>query len=534
MATPLAVPFDRFVLAAVAAELQHTIVGGRVQKISQPSPTDIVLACFGAGGARRLLISTDPQNPRLHLTQVRRENPTQPLGFCQVARKYLEGLRLDEVALPYPDRVLRLAFSAANGDQALLIAELMGRNANLILLGGDGIVRGVLRPIAADSPRPLRPGVPYTDPPGVCDGAPGRFAEAEGALRDGGVAALVDEETHGRFAPHTVTDDEGHTIGVWAFAPLTAPPGNRHPIESIGVALDTFHALRAERHAGVGLRQTLEKTLAKELAFKTKALTDTRRTLAEASRADHYEQSGNLLLAHLAAVEKGQSQLVVTDLYSESGAERTIALDPKKSPRENADAYFERARKTRDAAAYAEGREADLEADLEALRVLKVRLDAAETDDELDAIKAALAAQVPLHAGTRHPGTAPTAGPRFDGHKVRTVTIDAWTLYIGENAEANDYLLKRVAGPADLWMHIRGATGAHGVLKTDNHPERVPDSVLRRAAALVAGRSAYGKHEERAEVDVTQRKYVRKPRGGKPGQALYERARTITVEPQTR
>ncbi|MFY7953497.1 MAG: NFACT family protein, partial [Armatimonadaceae bacterium] len=172
---------DYFSLAGIAAELRDRLVGAKVQRITQPSATDIVLSFFGHSGPCRLLISVDPQAPRIHLTHQRRENPAKPPGFCQVARKDLEGARLDSVLLPLRDRILRFDFTDVDGLPRHLYAELMGRNSNLILTDPSGAVRGVLRPIQSDSPRPLRPGKPYTNPPGAgaSNGSFGRFADAE-------------------------------------------------------------------------------------------------------------------------------------------------------------------------------------------------------------------------------------------------------------------------------------------------------------------------------------------------------------------
>lgn len=511
------IPFDFFTLAAVVAELQATLVGARVQKVQQPTPNELVLSVYGRVGARRLLISADPQAARVHLTQVKRDNPVQPPGFCQVARKYVEGAWIEAVELPYPDRIVQVVCRSVDGERVTLVCELMGRNANVVLLSGTGTVRGVLR---RGGERDLHPGSAYALPPGLRLDAPvlSRFAEAEAALRPEGALLAMAEQ--GQFAPHSIIDN-GETVGVWAFAPKSVVG---YPRESISVALDTFYALRSEEKAESAARAALLKSLNQELAYRIKALEDTERTLAEAARADAHEQAGNLLLASLGQLTKGETSVTLPDLYAE-GEARTIALDPKKTPHENAEAYFERARKARDAAEYAEGRRADLEAEQEELLALRVEAEGAE-DEALEALQA----QLQRLLGGGRPARAPQAGNKFDGHKVRTVTIESWVLLIGENALANDHLLTRVAAPSDIWMHVRGATGAHGVLRTNNHPERVSEAVLRKAAALVAARSGE-KHARLVPVDVTQRRYVRKPRGAKPGQATYSQARTLDVEP---
>jgi predicted ribosome quality control (RQC) complex YloA/Tae2 family protein len=111
--------------------------------------------------------------------------------------------------------------------------------------------------------------------------------------------------------------------------------------------------------------------------------------------------------------------------------------------------------------------------------------------------------------------------------------VDGYQLLVGESAEANDYLVTRVASPSDLWFHVHGAAGAHGILRTQGQPSRVPDTIIRRAAEIVAARSGKGeKHAEIVPVDVTEKRYVRKPRGAKPGQVTYERARCLDISPR--
>jgi len=518
---------DYFSLAGIAAELRDRLVGGKVQRITQPSPTDVILSFFGRSGPCRLLISVDPQAPRVHLTHQRRENPTTPPGFCQVARKDLEGARLDAVLLPLRDRILRLDFTDADGLPRHLYAELMGRNSNLILTDPSGAVRGVLRPIQSDSPRPLRPGKPYTNPPGAgtSTGSFGRFADAEIAARgEGGLADLLDRIDHDDFDPHALLDDQGIVRGVWAFVPLTVSPEKRLPRDSFSDALDQFHRAGARTRESTLARSELERRLVREIAHRRRMVDDCRRALEEAALAESHEQAGHLMLAHLGSVTKGLDTVELYDWYA--GGSRTIALDPRKSPQENAEAFFDRARKARDAGEIADGRMADAEDEIEQLRSLGEQLGSIG-DNQLVDIRTALDQLAPRRAPNQ-PG--PKTPPPFGGHKVRTYDLDGWTLLVGETATANDHLLTRVASPHDIWLHVRGGTGAHGVLRVPKG-SKVPDVIVRRAAAAVAAKSGSAKHSSLVAVDFTEKRYVRKPRGAKAGMALYTQAKTVDIEP---
>ncbi len=151
-------------------ELGKTLVGGKVEKITQPDPLEIVLRIYHAGHKHDLLLSCDPQEARAHLTHARRENPPTPPPFCALLRKYLDGAWLDDVSMPlgFGERVLHLHFKAVDGAPYTLIAEIMGKHSNLILVTGAGMILG-----AAKSSRARHQSVP-ADPAGrhLCPPAP--------------------------------------------------------------------------------------------------------------------------------------------------------------------------------------------------------------------------------------------------------------------------------------------------------------------------------------------------------------------------
>ncbi|MES2460769.1 MAG: NFACT RNA binding domain-containing protein [Armatimonadota bacterium] len=571
--------FDSFVLAAVASELRRLTVGAYVQKVQQPSPTDVILSLYGRAGAQRLLLSADPRTFRIHLTQVRRENPITPPGFCQVCRKYLEGTTLASIEMPRFDRLLNLVFQAPDGERMSLAVELLGRNTNVILHSGSGIVRGALRPAPAGTERPLRPGVTYTLPPGsrnnvdsltvvsptdpIFDDCPSdpneaakwltttftginRFAAEEIMVRADGdssavpaaFVALMEDVRAENFVPVSVaTDDGSATAGVWAFPPVSIPPGLRFERESMSVALDTFYATLLELTSEENERTVLTKSLDREISFRRKELASAQATLAEAERADEYEQNGNNLLAHLQMIRKGQENIRLPNLFSDDGGTVAIDLDPTMTPHENAERWFTRARKARDAADYAADRAEGVAEELAELEELQATLGHADDSDAVDAVRAALTRIVgeARAAGASSKPKEAKAKPKekpYGGHRIRTFTVDGYDLLIGESADANDYLTTRVAGPSDLWMHVRAAPGAHGILRTNGKPERMPESVIRKAASIVAARSSSSvKHASVVAVDIVEKRHVRKPRGAKAGQVQYSRERVLDVEP---
>ncbi|MDQ2687705.1 MAG: NFACT family protein, partial [Armatimonadota bacterium] len=161
--------FDSLILASVTEELGRTIVGGKVEKVTQPTPLEIVLRVYHVGKTHYLLLSADAQLARAHLTQIRRENPPTPPAFCSLLRKHLEGAWVDAVSLPlgFGERVLHIEFRANDGAPLTLIAETMGRLSNIILVSGTGTVLGAAKHIGRDLNRfrQTLPGQPYVAPP---------------------------------------------------------------------------------------------------------------------------------------------------------------------------------------------------------------------------------------------------------------------------------------------------------------------------------------------------------------------------------
>ena len=168
---------DAVCLAAVVHELGKTLAGGTIDKIYQPSRDEIVLAVRGAGKNVRLLLSANPSHPRLHFTELVRENPAEPPMFCMLLRKHLTGARIWTLRQPSLERLVEFSLECLDelGDRVerKLILEAMGRQTNLILLDGEGRITDCLRRVDGDlasARRQLMPGLFYHPPepkPGV-------------------------------------------------------------------------------------------------------------------------------------------------------------------------------------------------------------------------------------------------------------------------------------------------------------------------------------------------------------------------------
>ncbi|HEY3266674.1 MAG TPA: NFACT family protein [Armatimonadota bacterium] len=550
--------FDSLTLRALCIELQSWIPGVQVQKVRQPDQHTIHLRLYGNGRNGRLLLCTHPERFRAHLTTREFSNPSEPPPFCMALRKYLEGGRVISVEQDGADRVLRLTVGGPHG-RLQLVAEMMGRHSNVILLDEGGSVLEAIKHVGPKmSHRVILPGRPYpalppSGKPSLWDApresldrlweerpsplTPKWLIDTYGGMSpflagrlltadpDAAFHALLDAARRGAFEPAVLLDGFGEPIGAWPLASMTPPAFGVRPTATISEALDEVYARRTDGAVRSALLHEADAILDREAHVLERRREDLRRIADDVDRAEGWRVMGEILAANAHAVEKGAAAVSLTNYYDPEMRLLVIPLDTTLSPRENAESYFARQRKARAAAERVpeQSRELDArEADLAARRA-----EAYAADETALAQLVGKWSAEPGQAAPRDKKREPEFPP---GVRIRRFTSEeGWPIWVGENATGNDYLTTRASDATDIWFHVRAAASAHAVIKTGKHPERVPPATLQRAAELVAARSE-AKASGVIPVDYTLRRYVRKPRNAAPGRVTYEREKTLYVE----
>jgi len=578
--------FDSLILAAVRDELGKTLVGGKIERVSQPDPLEIVLRVYHAGLKHDLLLSCDSSEARVHLTRTRRENPPVPPAFCSLLRKYLEGAFLANVSMPlgFGERVLHLDFRVGEGNTPYtLIAEIMGKHSNLILVDGEGLILGAAKTIGRgiNRVRQILAGVLYAPPPkqrGRRDPfSPYESAESELdaqplAPEEGrewllaqwsGVSPLLASEivlrvagntltpktlhsamTHllsvvrvGDWSPRVWTDAEGQTLGAYPVPLRSVPEQLQSPRESVSAALDLASSSIVRRDTFVRAKDSLLTALARTRKLRQREVSEIEAGMRNADRAEEYRQSGDLLLSNQKSIRRGDPSVEVPDYYaplqpSGEPARRSITLDPALGIHENAERFYKRSRKAESSALTLKERHRRVVEEAAQLLQAETEAAAALTPEAVAAIRTRMAQTLALG----QPGGGASSGenlkspqPEFDGHKIKRYhSVDGWEILVGENATSNDYLTTKIAASSDIWLHVRAATSAHGVIRAQNRPASVSPAALQQAAEAVAARSEV-KHSSLIPVDYTLKKYVRKPRKSAAGAVTYQNEKTLFV-----
>lgn len=267
------------------------------------------------------------------------------------------------------------------------------------------------------------------------------------------------------------------------------------------------------------LKGRMLKSLEKEIGRLERSLEHAGQPDRHLSRAGEWEHMGNVLLANLHAVRKGDHEALLRDW---EGEDLTVKLDPKLTPSENAERYFRKARGARAEVEHAERRAAKMWERLPVLQDLLKRVNDAGSADELESIAGHHTDVFQMKGEAKEKGS-PERFRRFvleGGHEV----------YAGKNAANNDELTQRFARPNDIWMHARGTSGSHVVLRWNDARERPPKRLLEEAAMIAAYYSG-AKNSRLVPVAWTFKKHVRKPKGAAPGSVVMGREEVLMVEP---
>jgi predicted ribosome quality control (RQC) complex YloA/Tae2 family protein len=433
----------------VLTEVAPAVCGGVVQKIHQPTAVTLTLDIRAPGQSFLLLISADPETTRLHVQTERLPNPPTPPAFCQLLRAHVEGARIVSLEQLQGDRIVRVTFEKRS-ERRLLVAELTGRSANILLLASDEKIIGALK----------------TD-----------------RVTVGGL-----------YAPPL----SGTWITVAAIGRLKPDPGAQTFPRSEAIERESHQreTERTQHHVRQARLSDLRRSI-KRTARRLEALTEDLRKL---SRYQDYARYGELLKAHVGDIAKGQERITVVDYFDPALPEIVLPLDPSKSAARNLDDYFKKHRRYETAERETRPRLIATEQDLARLRRDLSALESGEMPIASTAPSPAPRRQLPASPSrAQEPGKGPFR---------RFVSVDGLQIFVGRNAKENEQLTFGLARSHDLWLHAQGVPGSHVVLRVDKALP-VPAESLRDAATLALQYSDLRK-TGKGDVIYTLRSHVRK------------------------
>ena len=541
-------PLDAVLLRGLTRELQKSAVGAKIDRVQQPEKEVLLLTLRTNEGNRKLMLSASVSGARVHFTAQSFENPPEPPMFCMLLRKHLTGARIRAIEQPDLERMLlfRLAARDEMGDESekTLAVELIGRSANIVLVGADGRIIDCLRRMEyGGEGRGMLPGMIYRLPPkqqktpffgcgeaelaaelkSFSGGEPerellGRFSGLsplicrELAYRSRGdtelllenALALRETVAAGDLVPTLVSIDG--TACEYSFMAInqygTAAQTER--FDDFSSLLDAFYARRDREESRKRRSRELMRSVKSAYDRLDRKLALQRKELSETAGREEIRRRAELITANIYRMKKGQQELVCENYFEENCPEIRIGLDPLKTPQQNAAALYKEFARKKAAEEHLTVLIAEGEKQRDYLAAVLDEIELAETERDLADIRRELSET---------------------GYRFRS--SDGFEILVGRSNIQNDELSFRIARRTDLWLHTQRIHGSHVILRTDGLEP--PQTTLEEAASLAAYYSQ-GRKAGRIPVDCTQVRHVKKPSGAMPGAVLYTDYVTLTAE----
>ena len=580
---------DGITCQLLANELHKELEGKRVDKIYMPDKHTVIFHIRSTGGYQKLLISIDPGAPRICLCENTLDNPSMPPSFCMLLRKYLAGSRIESIKNPGYERIIEITVSKfdelKDRKTYTLIAELMGRFSNLVLINENGRIldSAVHVDFSVSRVREVMPARVYIYPPAQNKLTPdealltadkGELPIMESELQRPIEKALVgsikglspilaayltdkadiddrktfsmlsaDQKarlnsvikeflisiTEGTYKASVFYDEAGDPVDcsiadLKGFARSSVLPSISDAINLYYLARDSrlFLDMGSDR-----LRQIITSALAR--VIKKRELHE--QDLEEGKKADFYKHSGDLILTYKYMTDEGQQEVV-------------ISLDPTLDASGNAQDYYKRFHKAKRKMELAEQYLKEDELAAQYLRSLMAAVNAASSLEDLEAINDEIRSEITGDSGLRKGSSNKHANVNKGDPNKMVGVAKSYELRerAGRNNIQNDQLTFHTASRRDWWFHVKGLPGTHVILKTKPNEEMPSDNAVLEAASLAAFFSKAIILEEhmtsedskpgqlKAEVDYCPVSHVKKIPGAKPGMVIYEGYYSILVE----
>ncbi|MBE6948930.1 MAG: fibronectin/fibrinogen-binding protein [Ruminococcaceae bacterium] len=573
-------PLDSLFLTGLSRELDEKITGTRIDKIQQPGRDLIILSLRSMTMNGRLLICGGSNGFRIHLTKSGYENPQTPPMFCMLLRKYLTNARIEGVSQLGTDRILEISLNTfdAMGMECKrrLILEFMGRYTNVILAGEDGLIIDCMhRTGGLEMPRSVLPGLYYKLPeaqnkinlyelteseitelvaeastlkscdkwlldtfmglsPLICREvsfkAYGDTGIMMDELPDNGrrlvrqlmeLKALVNE---GRFTPVLLTDSDGKPRD-FSFMEIGQYEGalKAEIKESFSELLEAFYTKRDIADRMRQHSQNLVKAVKTARDRTARRLSNQLKELEATENRELYRRNGDIIMANLHMIKRGDTVLEAYDFYSEDGSMCKIHLDPTKNPHQNASKYYKDYSKAKNARVILTQQTASGKEELFYLDSVLEELQRIECERDLEEIRQELMQSGYLRANKQDKKKRNTKQQR----PMEFTSSTGMTILAGRNNIENDELTKS-AFKRDIWLHTLKVHGSHVIIRV---PESEADETTLSEAASIAAYYSQARNSSKVPVDYTQVRYVKKPAGSKPGMVIYTNQKTVLADP---
>ena len=558
--------FDGIILKQVVNELSSCLIGGKINKVFEPSNNEIVLGIYSSGKNYALLCNISSSNYRLHLTTTTKPNPLNAPNFCMLLRKHLTGYRIKSISTPGLERLVTIELEGYNELNDLqskkLIIELMGKHSNIILLNENNKIIDSMRhlDISSGSLRDIMPARYYEFPvsekvdfykikmqqfvekidenisQSICNNFTGfsncfvcsilenmhisntNFSNCDLILLYNYIYNILNNLGTAKVSLYNLGKDYS----------ISNNPSDI-PLQA-NFFLDDYYSEKEQLENVITYRNNLLKLVLIALKKVSKKLNNINSKLKECDNMDTYRIYGELITANLYQINDIKKSSIILNNYYNENKEIEIPLDNTVTISYNANKFFKKYHKLKNTLEIVSAQKVDTENELNYLESIVYELENANSIDELDEIYQEINENSIFKPLEKSIAKKNKINKRISNeYEPITFTIDGFIFYVGKNNKQNDYITTKLGKNEDLWFHTRDIRGSHCLLKCNGNSPK--EHTILTCAQITAFYSK-AKLSSNVPVDYCFAKYVKKPSGAKPGMVIYTNQRTLFVEPK--
>ena len=554
--------FDGIVTKRVVSELNSLIVGGKINKIYQPSKNELILDIYN-NKKFTLNICIDSSNYRINLTNHLKENPKQAPNFCMLLRKYITSSKIISISTYGLDRIVILTLENHNELNDLvefkLIIELMGKHSNVILLNDKNVIIDSLRHIASEQAlRTILPANPYifptSDKLNLLEVSKNEFVNKinlkdeknlintcinlftgisksfmvytlEKLKIDNFKFNLDDLEKLYKYLQdiilvNNISCIEFETNNKKDFTVATSTT----PL-SVNSFIDEFYFNKENNESFVNYRNNVLKLILSILTKYNKKLLNIQEKLLECKDMDKFKLYGELITSNLYKINNNINiDSIDLENYYDNNNLITIPLDKKISPSANAKKFFKKYNKLKNTLEIVTMQQTQMKNEISYLESIIYSLENSETIEEVYQIHEEIEENI-----LGKSNNLKTKKSKNNNLELLSMTIDGFGVYIGKNNKQNDYITFKLSDKNDIWFHVQDFHGSHVLLKTNSKEIDDTNPIIIKCAKLAALHSK-ANNENKVAVDYTLIKNIKKPKGSKPGFVVFNTYKTIIAE----
>ncbi len=566
--------FDGFVMNGIIKELNKTIIDGKVNKVYSPTKNDVLFNLYTFGKTYNLLINLSSDNCRICTTNYQRPNPNSPSNFCMLLRKHLTGGRISEIKTFGTERIVKIIFECYSDNSEIvtknLYAEIMNRYSNIILTDSTDKIIGSLKYTGKEV---------YTLPESdkIDLTTIESFSEFLNVLNNQEADDLILKLSnsfvgvsksliHSLVLKHNIDKENysekdlqviynelitlinssvdklfineiniGNKKDYSLDYDLSSNVSDASDISNdsddlkINNYIDTFYYNKESKEQFEGEKYRLEKVVTTALKKCNKKLENIENKLRDCENQDQYRIYGELLNTNLYKISDLHSTSVKLENYYDNNNTINIPLDISISVKKNAEKYFKKYRKLKNAASIVLSQKDDALKEQSYLESILYSISIANTLDDLTDISSEiqdtlLAKSQKLNSKKRK--LLQQKKKQSETFNLEKIEFNGYTIYIGKNNKQNEYLKLKFSSRNDIWFHIQTLSGSHVVLKLNGL--ELTDEIIYKCASI-AKQYSKGANDLHVSIDYTPIKNIKKSPTGKPGMVIYNTYKTIII-----